>query len=268
MIAKTSVPAPSRNRRRSPAAPKASSAPSRPGVAAAERDALLTQHIGLVHHVARQLASRLSTAADLDELVSAGSFGLIQAVDSFDRSRGLSFSTYAVPRIRGAILDELRKQDHVPRNVRRRTREVSRAREALSGALRRNPTEAEMSSIMQVPTDTLRQWELDAEGATLASLDQPMRAEPTGATMADTMVDDRNVSIDDLLSREQEVEQLKRAIAQLKEQERTVLALNYFEELKLQEIATVLGLSVCRISQIRTAALAKLRVVLSDLRAA
>jgi RNA polymerase sigma factor for flagellar operon FliA len=116
----------------------------------------------------------------------------------------------------------------------------------------------------------LRKWELDAEGAVLCSLDQPMRYDPSGgaATLSDTMTDDRVISPDDLLTREQEVRQLKVAIASLKEQERTVLGLNFFEGLKLQEIATVLGLSVCRISQIRTAALAKLRVALSDLRAA
>jgi RNA polymerase sigma factor for flagellar operon FliA len=114
----------------------------------------------------------------------------------------------------------------------------------------------------------LRRWELDAEGAALCSLDQPLRAAPESATLADAISDERRTSIDDLLTHEQEVEELKRAIARLKEQERTVLALNFFEELKLQEIATVLGLSVCRISQIRTAALAKLRFALSDLRAA
>src|ERR671937_890292 len=108
---------------------------NRRGPTPAERDALLNQHLGLVHHVARQLANRLSTAAELDELVSAGTLGLIQAVESFDKHRGLSFSTYAVPRIRGAILDELRKQDHVPRNVRRRSRDVIRARDALAGRL-------------------------------------------------------------------------------------------------------------------------------------
>lgn len=263
MIAKTT---PSASRRTQSV--RRAATPARKEFSTPDREALLAQHMGLVHHVARQLANRLSTAADLDELVSAGSFGLIQAVDSFDRGRGLSFSTYAVPRIRGAILDELRKQDHVPRNVRRRTREVSRAREALSGALRRNPTVAELSQHLQIPTGMLRKWELDAEGASVASLDQPMRAEPAGAALGDVMMDDRRMSIDDVLSHEQEVEQLKRAILGLKEQERTVLALNFFEELKLQEIATVLGLSVCRISQIRTAALAKLRVALSDLRAA
>ena len=251
-----------------PSRPKSSASRARNAISSPERDALLKQHLGLVHHVARQLANRLSTAADLDELVSAGSFGLIQAVDSFDMSRGLSFSTYAVPRIRGAILDELRKQDHVPRNVRRRTREVSRARESLAGVLRRDPTDAELSSHMQVPTDMLRKWELDAEGASVASLDQPQRIDASSATLGESITDNRVGSIDDLLTHEQEVGQLKIAIARLKEQERTVLALNFFEELKLQEIATVLGLSVCRISQIRTAALAKLRVALSELRAA
>ena len=238
------------------------------GMSATQREALLTQHLGLVHHVARQLAAHLSTAADLDELVSAGSMGLIQAVDSFDVSRGLSFSTYAVPRIRGAILDELRRQDPMTRNARRRTREVTRARDALIGALERSPTEAELSHVLAVPAEMLRKWELDAEAAAVTSLDQPLRADPTGATVGDTLADENAWTVDDTLTHEQEVLQLKEAIACLKEQERTVLALNYFEELKLQDIAEVLGLSVCRISQIRTAALAKLRLALSELRAA
>jgi RNA polymerase sigma factor for flagellar operon FliA len=236
--------------------------------AAAHRDAFLTQHIGLVHHVARQMANRLSTQADLDELISAGSMGLMQAVDSFDRKRGLSFSTFAVPRIRGAILDELRKQDHVPRNVRRRTRDLSRARDALTRTLRRKPSEDEMSRVLQVPTEMVRRWELEAESATVASLDQAVRSDAGSATLGETLTDDREPSVDDLLTHEQEVERLKVAIGMLKPQERTVLALNFFEELKLQEIAVVMGLSVCRISQIRTAALVKLRNALSYLRAA
>ena len=232
------------------------------------RDAFLTQHIGLVHHVARQMANRLSTQADLDELISAGSLGLMQAVDSFDRKRGLSFSTFAVPRIRGAILDELRKQDHVPRNVRRRTRDLSRARDALTRSLRRKPSEDEMSRVLQVPTEMVRRWELEAESAAVASLDQSVRSDSGSATLGETITDDREPSVDELLTHEQEVGRLKIAIGMLKEQERTVLALNFFEELKLQEIAVVMGLSVCRISQIRTAALLKLRNALSCLRAA
>jgi RNA polymerase sigma factor FliA len=239
---------------------------SRPAQGA--RNALLTQNVGLVHHVARQLARRLSTAADLDEMVSAGMVGLIQAADTFDVSRGLSFSTYAVPRIRGAILDELRRQDALPRNVRRRTRDLGRAREVLAAKLRRQPTHEELGHVLRVPADSIRRWELDAEGASICSFDQALRGEETGKTLADTMTENDGRGIEELLTHEAEVEFLKAAISRLKEQERTVLALNFFEELKLHEIAEVLRLSVCRISQIRTAALAKLRVSLSDLRAA
>lgn len=250
---------------RRPAAPRRKVASDR----SRERQALLAQHVGLVHHVARQLARRLSTQAVLDELVGAGALGLVQAVDSFDPGRGLAFSTYAVPRIRGAMLDELRRMDHVPRSVRRRTREVARARQLLAGALRRAPTEAEISRYLAVPGVVLRQWELDAEGAAMASLDQPMRAPAAGqTTLGDAITDDRVVPVDDSLTRDAELALVREAIGELREQERTVLALNFFEELKLQEIATVLGLSVCRISQIRTAALAKLRLRLRGLRAA
>jgi RNA polymerase sigma factor for flagellar operon FliA len=233
-----------------------------------DRAALLTRHVGLVHHVARQLARRLSTAADLDEMVSAGMVGLIQAADTFDAARGLSFSTYAVPRIRGAILDELRRQDALPRNVRRRTRDLGRARAVVAAALRRAPTHEELGHVMGVPAETIRKWELDAEGASVCSLDQPLRGEHPATTLADTIAEDDARGVEELLTHEAEVERLKRAILDLKEQERTVLALNFFEELKLHEIAEVLQLSVCRISQIRTAAIAKLRVSLSDLRVA
>ena len=98
----------------------------------AARDRLLTEHLGLVHHVARQLSRRLAVEFDFDELVSAGTIGLMNAVDSFDPGRGLAFSTFAAPRIRGAILDELRRQDHVPRSIRRKSRDISAAREALT----------------------------------------------------------------------------------------------------------------------------------------
>lgn len=229
--------------------------------------ALVESHIGLVHHVARQLATRLSTEADLDELVSAGSLGLLQAAESFDAARGLSFSTFAVPRIRGAMLDELRRLDHMPRNVRKRSRELTRARDTLAGRLQRQPTDTEVSAALRVDADDVRRWQFDAHSTVTLSVHQPVRAE-SDTTLADVLPDDQAPSIEAIMTRECEVEELKRAIAGLKEQERTVLALNFFEELKLSEIAEVLGLSVCRISQIRTAALEKLRGALSELRAA
>ena len=105
----------------------------------AARERLLTEHLGLVHFVARQVARGISVEADFDELVSAGTIGLMSALSSFDSGRGLAFSTFAAPRIRGAILDELRRQDHVPRSVRRKARELGTARDALTRVLGRQP---------------------------------------------------------------------------------------------------------------------------------
>src|SRR6188768_3212884 len=109
------------------------------------RNALLLENLNLVHHVARQLSKSLAVDADFDELVSAGTIGLMTAVKSFDARRGLAFSTFAVPRIRGSILDELRRQDHVPRSVRRKARDISRAREHLMRELGRMPDDSALA---------------------------------------------------------------------------------------------------------------------------
>ena len=131
----------------------------------AARDTLLVEHLGLVHHVARQVSRTLAVRADFDELVSAGTMGLMSALEGFDATRGLAFSTFAAPRIRGAILDELRKQDHVPRSIRRKTREMSAAREAWMRAHGRAPDDRELASQLNVDMDTLWRWKADVEGA-------------------------------------------------------------------------------------------------------
>src|SRR3954462_15950270 len=100
----------------------------------ATRDALLQENLSLVHYVAKQLSRNLSADADPDEMVNIGTLGLMTELASFDGSRGLAFSTYAVPRIRGAILDELRRQDHVPRSILRKSRDIAQARESLMHA--------------------------------------------------------------------------------------------------------------------------------------
>jgi RNA polymerase sigma factor for flagellar operon FliA len=235
---------------------------------AAARASLLEAHLGLVHHVARQVAARLNGEVELDELISAGTLGLMQALAHFDTARGLSFSTFAVPRIRGAILDELRRQDHVPRSIRRKTRDITSAKESLGRALGRAPSDGETARLLGVPDRTLRQWQVDIEGGVRITLDRTAPNNDSHHGCPSDVLADSAIEIDDVLTRQQEVGHLQAAIMQLKEQERTVLALHYFEELKLQAIADVLGLSACRISQIRSAALRKLRLQLSSLRAA
>jgi RNA polymerase sigma factor for flagellar operon FliA len=231
------------------------------------RDALLRENLSLVHHVARQLARGLTTEADVDELVSAGTMGLMSALESFDLSRGLAFSTFAVPRIRGSILDELRRQDHVPRSVRRKTRSMAAAREALTRTLGRSPDQAEVAAELGVDADTLWRWQADVEGAVHVPLDRSATdRDDTTVSPADFLGNGEELT-DERLAREEEVALLREALTGLKDQERTVLSLYYFEELKAREIAEVMGVSESRISQIRSKALAQLRGVLTPLQA-
>src|ERR671937_682649 len=233
------------------------------------RERLLTAHLSLVHHVARQVSRSLAANFDFDELVSAGTIGLMSALDSFDVSRGLAFSTFAVPRIRGAILDELRRQDHVPRSVRRKTREIAAAREALTRALGRPPEDREIAEHIKVDLETLWRWKADLEGAVHVPLDRSAGdRDGYSHAPAELLSGDEEDAIEEKLTFTQEVEFLRDAILRLKQQERTVLTLYYFEELKLHEIATILELTESRVSQIRSKALAKLRSELAPLREA
>ena len=234
---------------------------------AAARDGLLQVNLSLVHFVAKQLARNLSADADPDEMVNIGTLGLMAALESFDASRGLAFSTYAVPRIRGAILDELRRQDHVPRSVRRKTREIAQARETLMRAFCRAPLEAEVASELGIDLDTFWRWRSDMERTVQLSLsenhDEHVSAGPSPIEFLRATGD----APDDRLLMEEQVALLREAILSLKDQQRTVLSLYYFEELNAREIARTLGISESRVSQIRSKALAQLRQMLMPLEA-
>ncbi len=231
------------------------------------RTNLLQEHLGLVHHVARQMSRTLAVRADFDELVSAGTIGLMTALEGFDPSRGLAFSTFAAPRIRGAILDELRKQDHVPRSIRRKTREISAARETLMRVLGRLPDDDELCEHLGVDRATLWRWQADVEGAHHIPLDRaPGERESHAPAPIEVLTTNEDSEVEDAINHEQEVHFLKDAILRLKEQERIVLSLYYFEELKLHEIAKVLELTESRVSQIRSKALGKLRTDLQPMR--
>lgn len=232
------------------------------------RDALLIENLNLVHHVARQLSRSLAVEADFDELVSAGTIGLMTAVRSFDARRGLAFSTFAVPRIRGSILDELRRQDHVPRSVRRKARDISRARELLMRQLGRMPEDSELALQLGTDVHTLWRWQSEVEGAVHLSLTATAGEDGSTAPTRVELLSNEEEAADERLSREDEVALLREAILRLNDQERTVLSLYYFEELKSADIADVLGISESRVSQIRSKALGRLRAELAPMRAA
>lgn len=234
---------------------------------ATARDKLLNEHLGLVHHVARQLSKTLAADVDFDELISCGVIGLMNALDSFEPERGLAFSTFAAPRIRGAILDELRRQDHVPRSIRKKSRDLSGAREALTRNLGHAPDDNALAAHLGVDMDTLWRWKADVEGIFHLPLDVSASAsEKNAPTPGELLSGEGEDSIEDELNLEEEVHVLRDAIMELKEQERVVLSLYYFEELKLHEIATILELTESRISQIRSKAIQKLRSQMGKLR--
>jgi RNA polymerase sigma factor for flagellar operon FliA len=230
----------------------------------AARDALLAAHLTLVHHVARKLSRSLAAPAEFDELVSCGIIGLLGALNAFDVSRGLAFSTFAVPRIRGAILDELRRQDHVPRSIRRKTRAIATARETLTRNLGRSASDQEVAEHLGIDVETLWRWQADAEGAVHLPLEHAtFDRDGNPQQTFDPLTNDSDTPVDEEISRHQEYEILRNSLSRLKEQERVVLTLYYFEELKLHEIADVLQLTESRVSQIRAKALGRLRVELA-----
>jgi RNA polymerase sigma factor for flagellar operon FliA len=225
---------------------------------------MLRKHLGLVYHVARGLVRARASDVELDDLVSAGALGLIDALENFDASRGLAFSTFAAPRIRGAMLDELRRLDRVPRSVRRKNRQIESATMALSGVLGRGPGHAELAGCLGIDLATLWRWQAEREASHVVSIDRASKTE--GAVPGEWLAGSSGVEADESITLAQEVEHLRDALLEIPEQERTVLSLYYFEELKLNDIARILSVSESRVSQIRSKAIARLRKKLSKLR--
>jgi len=225
----------------------------------AARRQLLELYIGLVHHVAREV-NRRTTAVELDDLVSAGTFGLIRALDSFDLSRGLAFSTYAVRRIRGAILDDLRSQDWAPRAVRVKARRLQVATTALECRLGRPPRPEEVAAQLDIDVSTYWRWRDDTATRTVLSYEGESRGGPGGGAALEEMLEDPTASATaaELIDLEG-LKILRDAITRLPEKERTVMAYYYYEELNQRQIAEVMHLTESRVSQIRTGALKRLR---------
>lgn len=231
------------------------------------REALLTRHLPLVHHVARKMLRMLSSNADLDDMISAGTMGLMDAVGSFDPNRGLAFSTYAAPRIRGAILDELRRIDELPRSARRKQRAMQAAEQELTRTLDRAPTARETAQHLGVDLETLWEWRRTADEGQRFSLDDslPGRAHQAG-TAGDLLPGTGAEEIEERVEKRERLDQVQQELAALSERERMVLTLYYFHELKLREIAEVLGLTESRVSQIRSRALETLRTRVQNLK--
>lgn len=222
------------------------------------RNGLLEHYLPIVKYVAGKIAYGLPPHVDQGDLVSYGTFGLIDALEKFDLSRGFKFETYAIPRIRGSILDELRSADWVPRSVRSKARAIDKATQKLGAELHRNPLPREIAMELDMTVEQYNTAIGQVSFASVVGLDESVKAQNIeNITIGDAVIDHRQ-SIDVQLEAEDLRTLVAGGIRKMNDRERIVATLYYYEGLSLGEIGTVLGVTESRICQIHTKAITNL----------
>ena len=217
-------------------------------------DALIEKYAHLVRRIAHHLGGRLPPSVDVDDLLQAGMMGLMEAAKKYAGDRGANFETYAGIRIRGAMLDELRGMDWVPRSVHRRVRDMIEAMRVVEGQNGGRASDAEVAAQMQVPLEEYHEIAREATHCRMFSME-----ELAGGDSDLRDASERAGSPEQQLEREAVTELLARTIDELPERERLIVSLYYTEELNLREIGEVLGVSESRVCQLHGQALARLR---------
>ena len=225
------------------------------------RERLVVNYAPLVKYVASRLGSGLPAHVEEGDLISYGLLGLMNAVDRYDPERDIKFETYAIARIRGSIIDELRTLDWVPRSVRSRAREIERAIRELESKLGRAPGDEEIASKVGISVIELEESLIDISRSSLAALDELWSTSGEGdqISLLDTLEDTGSVRPADALDETEVREALAEAISRLPEREKLVVTLYYYEELTLREIGEVLGVTESRVSQLHTKAILRMR---------
>jgi RNA polymerase sigma factor for flagellar operon FliA len=231
------------------------------------REKLILHYAPLVKYVASRVATGLPASIEQADLASYGMFGLIDALEKFDTDRGFKFETYAIPRIKGAIIDELRAMDWVPRSVRFKAREVEKAYQEIEGREKRQPTEEEVATKLGVTTNELHEVINQISFVSVMALDEALavgseRGEQL--SLIDTLADPTNLDPELGVEDQETRNALASAINGLTEREKVVLTLYYFEGLTLAEIGEILGVTESRVCQIHTKAVGALRHNLDD----
>lgn len=216
-----------------------------------QRNRLVLQYSPLVKYVAGRLRTRLPESVDYNDLVSDGIIGLMDAIDRFDPGRGLTFQTFAVPRIRGAMVDALRALDWVPRSVREKVRQIEQAQRSLEARLGRLPDDAEIADELDISVSALRDLYAKVSFTSVGTLEDLELADDLAAAATHEIEDDQAKAA------------LLRVVEQLPERDQVIIALYYFEGLTLAEIGRVLGVTESRVSQLHSRATMMLRTKLA-----
>jgi RNA polymerase sigma factor for flagellar operon FliA len=222
------------------------------------RNQLVEHYLYLVRYAAERIRAKLPDEVDVEDLMSAGIFGLVDAIDAFDLDRGVKFETYCAPRIRGAILDELRSMDWVPRLVRHRAHKLNGIIHMLEAELGRAPSEDEIARRMQLPPEQFGKMLRDANAVSLVSLSQKFGDAGTDRDIAEIDI------VPDAQSRDPVAEAQKTDIKELvthelSRAERLIIVLYYYEQMTMKEIGATLDLSESRVSQMHSAIIGRLR---------
>jgi RNA polymerase sigma factor FliA len=230
------------------------------------RDRLILNYAPIVKYVAGRLGSGLPAHVDDGDLVSYGLLGLISAIERYDPDRDVKFETYAIARIKGSILDELRALDWVPRSVRSRARQIERAMAELEAKLGRAPSDEELAAKVGISVEELEGSLTDISRSSIAALDELWTISGSGGdqvALIDTIEDEHGPEPQTAFAQTELREIVADAITNLPEREKLVITLYYYEDLTLREIGEVLGVTESRISQLHTKAILRMRARLS-----
>ncbi|MEI6874491.1 MAG: RNA polymerase sigma factor WhiG [Spirochaetota bacterium] len=232
------------------------------------RDAFIRQYAPLVKYVAGKVAASMPNSVEFDDLVGFGVFGLLDAIDKFDPEKNVKFKTYAVTRIRGAIFDELRSIDWVPRSVRQKTKEIEEAIVDLESKLGRPASDAEIAGSLGVSEDELLKTMLKISGTSVLSLNDVWYSgdDSDKISIGESIESPSSLNPDASVEREEIKRVIVGAISELPEKEKKVLVLYYYEDLTLKEIGQVLDVTESRVSQLHTKAILRLRAKLTNMR--
>ncbi len=231
------------------------------------RDRLILHYAPLVKFVAGRVGSGLPAHVEQADLVSYGTFGLIDAITRYQPSREVKFESYAMARIRGAIIDELRSTDWIPRSVRMKARQFERTMAALEAQLQRSPTDEELAEAMDMDVEEVRKFLGQLSLVNVVALDELLVDEEGGGSprLVDTLQDSTAPDPQAMAEHGEARQLLARAVEQLPDREKVVVSLYYFEGLTLADIGRVLGVTESRICQLHTKAVLQLRTKLADI---